>query len=173
MADNPIRSLRVLADIRRRRGKVLEKALVDQRDALARCTADTAAARERCDEATTGHARSIEHRTRLFDQAFTPAHVRAADIAIETCVAEMAEAEKLLKRCEQSEQRQVQEVVAAQAAVRRNRERIDRFEARIAQALAARQGAEDEAADEEAEEMAAARIGGRRGRAQEAAGHDA
>jgi len=171
MADNAIRSLRVLADIRRRRGKVLEKALADQRAALERCAADTLAARERRDDAVNAHQQSLDDRTNLFDQAFTPAHVKAADIAIETAVAEKGEAEKLLKRCESSEQRQRQEVQVAQAAVRRNNERVERFEARIANALALKQSAEDESADEEAEEMASARIGGRRRASREAADH--
>ena len=165
MADTTIRSLRVLADIRRRRGKVLEKALAQQRAELDRCVADTQAARDRRDAAIAGHLQSLDHRTRLFDHAFTPAHVKAADIAIDTATTEKGEAEKLLKRCEQSEQRQAQEVHLAQAAVRRNNERIARFEARIAEALATRQSAEDESADEEAEEMASARIGRRRTRA--------
>jgi hypothetical protein len=171
MADNPIRSLRVLADIRRRRGKLLDKALLDQRAALERCAADTLAARQRRDDAVTANLQALDGRSRLFEQAFTPAHVKAADIAIETSVAEKAEAEKLLKRCESSEQRQAQEVTAAQAAVRRNNERIERFESRIAAAIAAKQTAEDEAADEEAEEMASARIGGRRRASREVADH--
>ncbi|ARN20782.1 hypothetical protein [Piscinibacter gummiphilus] len=171
MADNAIRSLRVLADIRRRRGKALEKALADQRAAMDRCVADTQSARERRDDTSTRHEQALDGRTRLFEQAFTPAHVKAADIAIETCAAEKAEAEKVLRRCESSEQRQAQEVTAAQAAVRRNNERIERFDARIAAALAGKQSAEDEAADEEAEEMASARIGGRRRAAREAAEH--
>lgn len=172
MADNAIRSLRVLADIRRRRGKVLDAALAQQRAAFDRCVADTQAARERRDGAVDAHRQALDVRDHLFDQPFTPAHVRAADIAIETSTADMAEAGKVVKRCEQSEQRQEQEVRVAQAAVRRNNERIERFEARIAETLAKRQSDEDEAADEEAEEMASARIGSRsRGRATGEAGH--
>jgi hypothetical protein len=171
MADNAIRSLRVLADIRRRRGKVLEKALAEQRAAMERCVADTMAARERRDDAIARHLQAVDERARLFEQAFTPAHVKAIDIAIETCVAERAEGEKVLKRCESSEQRQAQEVRIAQAAVRRNNERVERFEARIAEAIARKLAAEDEAADEEAEEMASARIGGRRRTSQDTADH--
>ena len=170
MASNPIRSLRVLADIRRRRGKALDAALAQQRAAFDRCVADTQAARERRDGAVDAHRQALDDRDHLFDQSFTPAHVKAADIAIETSTAEKAEAEKVLKRCEQSEQRQEQEVRVAQAAVRRNNERIERFEARIAEAISKRQSDEDEAADEEAEEMASARIGSR-GRATGEAGH--
>ncbi|MGE5864924.1 MAG: hypothetical protein ACM32J_07480, partial [Rhizobacter sp.] len=79
MADNAIRSLRVLADIRRRRGKVLEKALAEQRAAMERCVADTMAARERRDDAIARHLQAVDERARLFEQAFTPAHVKAID----------------------------------------------------------------------------------------------
>lgn len=168
MAANPIRSLRVLADIRRRRGRALEKTLADQRAVLAQCEADTASARERREAGIAAHARAVDERARLYDQAFTPVHVKAADIAIDTAVAEKAEAEKLVKRCEQTEQRQAQEVQLAQQALRRNTERIERFDARIAEALAKQLAAEDESADEEAEEMASARIGRRRATAQAA-----
>ena len=170
MASNPIRSLRVLADIRRRRGKALDATLAQQRATFDRCAADTQAARERRDAAVDARRKALDDRDHLFDQSFTPAHVKAADIAIETSTAEKAEAEKVLKRCEQSEQRQEHEVRVAQAAVRRNNERIERFEARIAEAIAKRQSDEDEAADEEAEEMASARIGSR-GRATGEAKH--
>ena len=170
MASNPIRSLRVLADIRRRRGKALDAALAQQRAAFDRCVADTQAAQARRDGAVDGHRRALDDRDRLFEHTFTPAHVKAADIAIETSTAEKAEAEKVLKRCEQTEQRQEHEVRVAQAAVRRNNERIERFEARIAEAIAKRQADEDESADEEAEEMASARIG-RRSRATGESGH--
>lgn len=162
MAADPVRSLRVLADIRRRRGTVLERALADQRATLEQCAAASLVARSRRDDSVVAHLQAVDLRARLFDQPFTPVHVRSADIAIVSAMTEKAEAEKLLKRCEQTEQRQLQDVQVAQAALRRNTERISRFEEQIEKLLAARQTAEDEAADEEAGEEASARIGRQR-----------
>jgi Bacterial type III secretion protein (HrpB7) len=161
-ADLQLRSLRVLAGIRRRRGRLLEKELAQQRTELERCLAQSQAAREQRDECIAQQQQALDQRSQLLDQSFTPAHVRAADTEIETQLGRKAEADKAVKRCQSVDQRQQQQVMLAQAAWRRNRERIDSFDARIAAALKARQAEEDEAADEEAEEMAAARIGGRR-----------
>jgi len=170
-ADPQIRSLRVLADIRRRRGRTLEKDLAHQRAELARCLAESQAARDQRDECITQHRHALEQRSRLLDQAFTPAHVRSADLAIETQLSRKAEADKAVKRCESVDQRQQQQVLVAQAAWRRNLERLDSFDSRIAAALKKRQAEEDEAADEEAEEMAAARIGNRRKPSEDASDH--
>ena len=171
MADPQIRSLRVLAGIRRRRGRTLEKELALQRAELERCQADLAEAHGQRETSIREHLRALDQRSRLLDQSFTPAHVRAADFEIETRVAQKAEADKGVKRCEATQQRQAQAVLVAQAAWRRNVERIERFDARIADLLKQQQLAEDESADEEAEEMAAARIGGLRRKAAQAASH--
>jgi len=159
--DPQIRSLRILADIKRRRGRTLEKELSHQRAELERCLAESQAARDQRDECIEEQKRAVEKRSRLLDQAFTPAHVKAADMEIDNQIARKADAEKAVKRCESVDQRQQQQVLLAQATWRRNKERIESFDARIAAAMKARQTAEDESADEEAEEMAAARIGKR------------
>lgn len=171
MVDPQIRSLRVLAGIRRRRGAELEKALAAQRAELTRCAEESQAARQGLAECEEALSQAAVRRSQLYDAAFTPEGVRAADHAMDVGAVHKAEAEKLLKRCESSEQWQQRQVVAAQAAVRANAERIERFDVRIARALSEKLQAEDEAADEEAEEMASARIGRRNSAPGEAGDH--
>ena len=162
MADQQIRNLRALADIRRRRGRTLQNDLAQQRTALQRCLEESQGAREALDACITEHDLATAQRSRLLDQVFTPAHVRAADLAIETRLSGRADADKAIKRCESARDRQQNRVLDAQAMWRRNQDRIERFDVRISAALQKKQQEEDEAADEEAEESVAARIGARR-----------
>lgn len=159
--DQQIRSLRALADIRRRRGRTLQKALAQQRAELQRCLAESQAACQARDDCISKHRVALDERSCLLDQAFTPTHIRTADLEIETRLLRKADAEKAVKRCESAQQRQQKHVLEAQAAWRRNQERLDRFDARISAALRKKQEEQDEAADEESEELAAARIGAR------------
>ncbi|AEG94085.1 hypothetical protein [Ramlibacter tataouinensis] len=171
MADPEIRSLRTLAEMRRRRGKALEKDLAQQRAELERCMAASEAARTQRDDCIARHQQALEARSRMLDHTFTSAHIRTADLEIETRVSHKGDADKAVRRLESVAQRQQQLVLAAQAAWRRNQERLERFDAQIGAALKARQVQEDEASDEEAEEMATVRVGGRRRQPGDPAGH--
>lgn len=157
--DPQTRSLKVLAGIRRRRAKALEAALAQQRAELERAAAEAQAARDELERNVQAHRQALEERSQLLDRPFTPDHVKSADFAIETQLAAKGEADKAVKRCDSTQQWQAQQVAAAQAAWRRNDERIQRFDARIAELLRKKDQAEEESADEESEEMASARIG--------------
>jgi hypothetical protein len=140
---------------------MLDKALANQRAELERCLAASNEARAQREECIAEHVRALAERSRLLDQAFTSAHVKAADTEIDTQLSRKNEADKAVKRCESIDQRQHQQLQIAQTAWRRNQERLASFEIRLTAALQSRQAQEDEAADEEAEEMAAAQIGRR------------
>ncbi|RQP22738.1 hypothetical protein [Piscinibacter terrae] len=158
-ADPQTRSLRVLAGIRRRRAKALEAALAQQRSEMERVAAEAQAARDELERKVEEHRLALQERSDLLDRPFTPDHVKSADFAIETQLAAKGEADKVVKRCDSTQQWQAQQVEAAQAAWRRNNERIERFDARIAELIRKKDQAEEESADEESEEMASARIG--------------
>jgi hypothetical protein len=93
---------------------------------------------------------------------FTPQALRVAEFHIEEGVAAVSQADKAFVRAQAILADQLKATEVARTAVRRNDQRIEQFEQRIAALRAERDRAVEEQADEEAEESAAARISRRR-----------
>ena len=95
----------------------------------------------------------------------------ALDFRIDDLKAGVQQAERSLAKCREAAARQSTVVGAAQAAVRHNDQRVERFQQHMDALLREREAAAEEAADEEAQETAAARLVARQRSAAEAARH--
>lgn len=156
------RHLQALTGLRQRRARSLDEALALTRAALAQAQGQHVQAQ--ADLKTCEHAlqAALAARGDLLQQAFTPAHVKAADLAIEACQQASTEAGKAVHRTLTVVQQQQQRVQQAQTAVQRNQQRLDQFAERLRQVRSALQTQDDETADEEAEEQAIARLASRK-----------
>ena len=170
MSAAPVKALRTLVKVRKRQGERLEAEVQAARKQLAeleeaRRTAEGELAACRQDERN-----ARDERDALLRTSFTPYAVRAADFRIEDLKSATAQAEKALADSHKHVDRQAAVVKTAQAAVRRNDQRIEGFEQRIATILREREAAQEELAEEETEETGAARFVARqRAQRQEAA----
>lgn len=170
MSAAPVKALRTLVKVRKRQGERLEAEVQAARKQLAeleeaRQAAEGELAACRADEVT-----ARDERDALLRTSFTPYAVRAADYRIEDLKGATAQAEKALADSHKHVERQAAVVKTAQAAVRRNDQRIESFEQRIATILRERDAAIEELAEEETEEAGAARFVARqRAQCQEAA----
>lgn len=167
-----LKSLRALANARKRQGDRLEEALAERRRQLVQRQAAADAARAQRDGSMERERHAREDRNVLLSKAFTPAALKALDFTIQDLAAESAQAEQALIQARAAVAQQDQAIVAVQADIRRNAQRIESFNGRIRQLLRERELAAEEQAGEEAEETAAARFSARQRRAAEPAGHE-
>jgi hypothetical protein len=172
MSSHVVKSLRTLVGARRRQGQRLEEALAEQRRCLAQRQAEAEDARARRDDGRSREQAARDERSRMMNQAFTPAALKALDFAIQDLAAQSAKAGQALVQAQAVVAQQQQAVVSVQAEIRRNDQRIESFDARIAQLLREREQAAEELAEEETEETGAARFSARQRRAREAARHE-
>jgi len=149
--------------VRERQVPRLEEALAEQQRLLTECEAALAEAQAHHDDCTDREERALCERFALTSAAFRPDALMALDFTIDAMVAQSAQAAQALARCEAGVQAQEEAVAGARADIARNEERIQRFKERIAELQMERERAEEESADEESEEVAAARIHRRRG----------
>ena len=169
---NPqLKSLRLLVRVRKREGERLEAALGQARRDLAQREREAIEAQDDHAACGTDIARSHADLDAMMSAAFTPAAVRAHGFRVEDLKAAEARTLRNLVRGRQAAQQQALAVDAAQAARRRNDQRIARFQERIDDLLRAREAAEEERAEEETEEASIARHVARTRAAREAAGH--
>jgi hypothetical protein len=161
MSANSVKPLRTLVGVRKRQQERLEAALAEQRRLLAVRQAEAAQA---LDEARTCAERECSCRTEretLLASGFMPHQLITLQHHQDTLAAATAEANKLLKKREAAVTQQTQAVDVAQRETRRNAQRIDGFKAQIAKLLSAREQAQEDSAEEEAEETSTARFCGR------------
>jgi len=156
------KALRTILMVRRRHAERLELDLTGQRALLGQreqevSEADTQRGRTRAEESAWR-----EQRLQLMNAVFTPQALRVAEFHIEEGVAAVSQADKAFVRAQAILADQLKATEVARTAVRRNDQRIEQFEQRIAALRAERDRAVEEQADEEAEESAAARISRRR-----------
>jgi predicted nucleic acid-binding Zn-ribbon protein len=111
-------------------------------------------------------------RDAMLNAAFTPAALRALDFRIDDLHAGSAQAEREVAERRAVVAKQSSAVAAAQAAIRRNEQRIQGFEDHVAMLLQEREAAIEEAAEEETEETSTARFVKRQRAAREASFHE-
>jgi len=167
----PVKALRTLVKVRKRQGERLAAELTAAREALAGCEREREAAEGELAACRADEANARDERDTLLRSSFTPHAVRALDFRIDDLKAATAQAEKTLAERRKAIERQAAVVLAAQAAVRRNDQRIEGFEERIAAILRARDAAQEELAEEETEETGAARFVARQREAREERAH--
>lgn len=166
----PVRALRTLVKVRKRQGERLEADLQAARRQLAECEDARKAAEGELAACRADEASARDERDALQNGAFTPHAMRALDFRIEDLKGATAQAEKQLAERHKAIDRQAAVVQGAQAALRRNDQRIEGFEQRIATILREREAAQEELAEEETEEAGTARFVARqRAQRQEAA----
>jgi chromosome segregation ATPase len=166
----PVKALRTLVKVRKRQGERLEAEVQAARKQLAELEEARQAAEGELAACRQDERDARDERDALLRTSFTPYAVRAADYRIEDLKGATAQAEKVLADSHKHIERQAAVVAAAQAAVRRNDQRIESFEQRIATILRERDAAIEELAEEETEEAGAARFVARqRAQRQEAA----
>ena len=156
------KALRTILQVRNRQAERLELALTGQRALLGQREQELVEAETECERARVDEADRRDERLQLMNTVFTPQALRVAEFRIEEGVAAVGQADKARTRAQAVLVDQQAATEAARAEVRRNDQRIEQFEARIAALRAERDRAAEEQADEEAEESAAARIGRRR-----------
>lgn len=156
-----VKSLRALVSARKRQGARLEEALAEQRRQLAQRQAEAEDSLALRDERVTHERQAHEDRDRLLGGPFTPAALKALDFTIQDLAAQSAQAEQALVRARSAVAQQEHAILAVQADIRRNDQRVEGFNDRIAQLLREREQAIEEQAEEEAEETAAARFSAR------------
>lgn len=170
MSAAPVKALRTLVKVRKRQGERLEAEVQAARKQLAELEEARLAAEGELAACRQDERDARDERDALLRTSFTPYAVRAADYRIEDLKGATAQAEKVLADSHKHIERQAAVVAAAQAAVRRNDQRIESFEQRIATILRERDAAIEELAEEETEEAGAARFVARqRAQRQEAA----
>lgn len=167
----PVKALRTLVKVRKRQGERLEAELVAARKQLAECEEARVTAEGELAACQADERAARDERDLLLRGAFTPHAVRALDFRIDDAKAATAQAERTLAERHKATERQQAVVHAAQAAVRRNDQRIESFEARIAAVLREREAAQEELAEEETEETGAARFVARQRAARQEAAH--
>jgi hypothetical protein len=144
------KALRTILQVRHRQAERFALALTGQRALLGQREQEVTEADAGCARAREDESARREQRLQLMNTVFTPQALRVAEIQIEEGVAAVGQADKLLQRAQAvlADQRNATE--AARAEVRRNDQRIEQFEQRIAALLAERDRAVEEQADEEA-----------------------
>ena len=164
-----LKSLRLLVGVRRREGERLEAALAQARRELARRDEEVAAAQD--DHAACGAdiVRADADFDAMLRTAFTPAAVRAHGFRVEDLKVAETRALRALGERRNAREQQALAVGSAQAARRRNDQRIDSFQQRIDDLLRADAAAQEERAEEETEEASTARHVARSRAAREAA----
>jgi predicted nucleic acid-binding Zn-ribbon protein len=166
----PVKALRTLVKVRKRQGERLEADVQAARRQLAELEEARRAAEGELAACRADEAAARDERDALQNGAFTPHAMRALDFRIDDLKGATAQAEKALADSHKHVERQAAVVKTAQAAVRRNDQRIEGFEQRIATILRERDAAIEELAEEETEETGAARFVARqRAQRQEAA----
>jgi hypothetical protein len=168
MSAGQIKALRTLVKVRQRQGQRLEEALAGARRALAERDAEVEAATGELADRVAAEEAAIARRARLVDTAFTTDALRTFELLLDDACEQRTQAERGLAQRHQAAQRQAAAVAAAQVELRRNQERIERFEAQVETLLRKRDAAVEEAAEEETEEGAAARFVKRQRAAREA-----
>lgn len=166
-----LKSLRLLVRVRQREGERLEAALAQARRDLAQREQEALEAQD--DHAACGADIERAHADldAMMSVAFTPAAVRAHGFRVEDLKAAEARALRELAQRRQAAQQQAAAVGSAQAARRRNDQRIASFQERIDDLLRARDAAQEERAEEETEEASIARHVARTRAAREAVDH--
>lgn len=172
MSSNVVKSLRTLVSARKRQGQRLEDALAEQRRCLAQGQAEADDALAQRDDSRSREQGAREERSRMMNQAFTPAALKALDFTIQDLAVQSAKADQAVVQAQAAVVQQQQALVAVQAEIRRNDQRIESFDERIARLLREREQAAEELAEEETEETAAARFSARQRRAREASRHE-
>lgn len=164
-----IKSLRLLVNVRRREGERLESAVTQARRELAQREEEVAAAQAHHAACGADIAQADADGDAMMRAAFTPAAVRAHGFRVEDLkAAETRALRDVAERCKAQEQ-QALAVASAQAAKRRNDQRIASFQERIDDLLRAHDAAQEERAEEETEEASTARHVARSRAAREAA----
>lgn len=164
-----LKALRLLVRVRRREGERLEASLAQARRDLAHRHQEAAQAADDCTRCTVDLARTDEDLSRMMSGAFTPAAVRAHGFRVDDLKAAEQRAQRELRQRQLAVEQAIPVVQAAQAAKRRNDQRIARFQERIDDVLRAREAEQEERAEEEIEEAAIARHVARTRAAREAA----
>ncbi|AKJ27823.1 hypothetical protein [Caldimonas brevitalea] len=158
MSNTEIKALRTLVMVRKRQGERLEEALKAQRQALADAEAARAQAEEHRETCVQRHQEAEQDRLALTSGVFTPAALRAQDFRIQDLASAIVQAAQALQQQDAQVNRQREQVDAVQAAIRRNNQRIEGFENRIAVLRSLREQAAEELAEEETEETAVAKL---------------
>jgi chromosome segregation ATPase len=165
---NEVRSLRTLVGVRRREGQRLEDRLAQRSRELAERHAEDGEAMEAQAQCVQRKQATRDEREALLGQPFTADALIVSDFATHDRVVELAAADKVVRQTRAALELAEKQIEAVRAEVRRNQQRIERFEARIAEVLRERNEAIEEAAEEETTETAAARFGARQRSAREA-----
>ncbi len=161
MSNILIKPLRTLVGVRRRQGDRLNAQLKQQRGVLAQREAeaeDAAAAHQACVAKERAFEADFEA---VMKAGFTPEKRIALEHRRTDAANATAQAAQTVAGCRQAVDQQQQVVVGVQCEIRRNDQRIEGFQTQIANLLSARDRAEEDAAEEEAEETASARFCGR------------
>ena len=169
---NRVKPLRTLVGVRQRQAVRLDESLAQQRRLLGERQAEAADATAQRDDCSARRQQALAGREALLSRPFTPAALKALDFALQELAGQLAKAEQDLVRCDSALRQQEAAVLQVLADKRRNEQRIERFNDRIATALRERDEAAEELADEEAEETAAAKFGLRQRQARESAHRD-
>jgi len=152
-----LKSLRLLVRVRKREGERLEAALAQARRDLAQRQQEVLEAQD--DHVARGADIDRAHADldAMMNATFTPAAVRAHGFRVEDLKAAEARALRELGQRRQAAQQQATALGTAQAAKRRNDQRIASFQDRIDELLRANDAAQEERAEEETEEASIAR----------------
>lgn len=155
---NQIKSLKTLIKVRERQGKRLEEAVNEAK-------AQLKLREDELQNTIAEHEQSIEdekalgqERLTLQSSAFSPDDVRSLDFKIDDKKAQIKQLEKSVEERRKSVERHIPMVHQAQAAVRRNEQRIESFQERIKKVMNEREAAMEEVAEEETEEASTARF---------------
>jgi hypothetical protein len=164
-----LKSLRLLVGVRRREGERLESALAQARRELAQREQEVADAQGEHAACTADTGQAHADLDAMMNGAFTPAAVRAHGFRVEDLKAAEARALRELGQRRLAAEQQAAAVGSAQAARRRNDQRVASFQERIDDLLRAHDAAQEERAEEETEEASIARHVARSRAAREAA----
>jgi Bacterial type III secretion protein (HrpB7) len=169
---NEIRSLRTLVGVRRREGKRLEERLAQRTRELEERRAEDNEALAAREQSVQRGQDTRDEREALLVGPFVADALIVSDFATHDRGVELAAADKVVGQTKAALELAEKQVEAVRAEVRRNQQRVERFEERMAEVLREREYAIEEAAEEETTETAAARFGARQRSARQADSYD-
>ena len=164
-----MKSLRLLVGVRKRQGERLEAAVTQARRDLAQREEAVRRAQDEHAACAADIAQAHMDLDTLMGAAFTPAGVRAHGFRVEGLLQAEARAQREVGERRKTDDQQAATLGLAQAAKRRNDQRVARFQERIDDLLRAHDAAQEGRAEEETEEASIARHVARSRAAREAA----